>query len=77
MDEPDVIGKVVGTRRCDRTDAAALQRVLRAVRGTGALVPRGVYRFRTFEEADEWMIRMTARTHVSLKSKTSPGSARR
>lgn len=31
--------------------------------------PRGVYRFDSFEEADEWMVRMMARTHVSLKSK--------
>ena len=41
--------KLVGRRRVDRCDAAALQRTLAAVRRTGALVPRGVYRFTSFE----------------------------
>jgi hypothetical protein len=44
--------KRVGNRTTDRHDPAALQRTLAAVRRTGALVPRGVYRFATFEEAD-------------------------
>jgi len=47
------------------------------LRGTHALVPRGVYRFCSFEEADAWMTRTMARTHASLKSKTSPVSATR
>jgi hypothetical protein len=72
--------KTVGRRRADGDDAGdrgALQRTLAAVRGTGAVVPRGVYRFATFEEADAWMTRTMARTHASLKSKTSPASASR
>lgn len=72
--------KSVGQRRVDSAGweaGLALQRTLAAVRGTGALVPRGVYRFATFEEADEWMIRAMARTHASLKSKTSRDSADR
>jgi hypothetical protein len=63
--------KTVGQRRVDGHDAAALQRTLAAVRRTGALVPRGVYRFVTFEEADAWMTRMMARTHASLSSRIS------
>ena len=59
------VQKTVGRRRTDVTDPAALQQTLAAVRGTGRLVPRGVYRFRSFEEADAWMTRMMARTHVS------------
>jgi multidrug resistance efflux pump len=66
----DIVTKVVGRRRVDRHDPAALQRTLAAVRRTSALVPRGVYRFRTFEEADASMTRMMARTHASLSSKT-------
>ncbi len=58
--------KTVGRRRTDRHDQAALQRTLAAVRQTGALVPRGGYRFQSFEEADAWMTRMMARTHVRL-----------
>ncbi|MBI4886223.1 MAG: hypothetical protein HY824_03950 [Acidobacteria bacterium] len=66
--------KTVGHRRTGRHDPAALQRTLAAVRRTGTLVPRGVYRFRSFEEADEWMTRMMARTHVSRSSTTSAAS---
>jgi hypothetical protein len=69
--------RVVGRRRVDGGAPGALQRTLAAVRGTGAVVPRGVYRFATFEEADAWMIRMMARTHASLKSQISSASAAR
>jgi hypothetical protein len=71
------VEKTVGHRRTDGYDPAALQRTLAAVRRTGALVPRGVYRFRSFEEADAWMTRMMARTHVSRSSTTSSASPAR
>jgi hypothetical protein len=57
-------------------DAAAMQRTMNRLRG-GALIPRGVYRFRSHEEAEEWMIRTIAATHARLSSKTSSSSARR
>jgi hypothetical protein len=57
-------------------DAAALQRTLNRLRG-GALVPKGIFRFARHEEADEWMIRQIASTHVRLSSKTSSASAAR
>jgi hypothetical protein len=45
--------KIVGRRRVDAAGPpGALQRTLAALRGTGALVPQGVYRFASFEEAD-------------------------
>jgi len=69
--------KTVGRRRIEASAIGALQRTLAAVRGTGALVPRGVYRFSSFEEADAWMTRTMARTHASLKSKISSESAAR
>jgi hypothetical protein len=72
--------KVVGKRR-DRpsglADAADLQRLAIGLRPSPALVPRGVYRFSSFEEADRWMIETMARTSVSRSSRTSSGSARR
>lgn len=67
--------KTVGRRRVDRDDPGALQHTLAAVRATGAVIPRGVYRFSSFEEADAWMTRTMARTHASLRSKTSSESA--
>ena len=39
------------------------------------MVPRGVYRFITFEEADARMTRMMAVAHANRRSKTSPASA--
>jgi len=72
--------KTIGRRRVESAGWEAgfrLQRTLAALRGTGALVPRGVHRFATFEEADEWMIRAMARTHASLRPRTSRASARR
>jgi hypothetical protein len=69
--------KTVGHRGTGEHDPAALQRTLAAVRRTGVLVPRGVYRFASFEEADAWMTRMMARTHVSRSSTTSRASAAR
>ena len=69
--------KKVGDRATQRHDPAALQRAPAVIRHTGALVPRGEYRFATFEEADTWMTRMMALTHVSRDSTTSPASAAR
>jgi hypothetical protein len=56
-------------------DVAILQRTVNRLRGN-ALVPRGLYRFRSHEEADEWMMRQIARTHARLSSKTSSSSER-
>ncbi len=66
--------KTVGHRRTDGHNPAELQRTLAAMRRTGALVPRGVYRFSSFEEADAWMTRMMARTHVNRSSMISSAS---
>ena len=78
MAEPQV--KIVGRREIGTLPPAEADRLLRtawALRGTDALVPKGVYRFRSFEEADEWMRRMMARTYVRQRSTTSPESAAR
>ena len=37
-------------------------RLVSALRGNKPFIPRGVYRFKTFEESDAWQIRMMART---------------
>ena len=59
------------------TDQAALARTAAALRGTPWLVPRGVYRFRSFDEAETWMTETIRRTHERLNPPTSPGSAGR
>ncbi len=56
--------KVVGRQKEPRTDLVGTGPLLRlgnALRPQRPLVPRGVYRFRSFEEADKWMLQMTAR----------------
>jgi hypothetical protein len=46
-------------------------------RGTTALVPRGVYRFRTFGEAERWLAEMIRTTHAHLTQTISSASAGR
>ena len=70
--------KIVGTRHGDATalaDQAALARTMAVLRGTPHLVPRGVYRFSSFEEADAWMTQITLRTLEHRNRKTSSASA--
>ena len=50
-------------------DAAILQRTINRLRRS-ALVPRGLHRFVTHEEADRWMTRQMAATHAHRSSKT-------
>lgn len=51
-------------------DIAAIQSLINTVRDN-RLVPRGVYRFRSFEEADEWMMKQMVRLHARPVRKTS------
>jgi len=71
--------KTVGRRKPEGSDVWSAVRQLtetaERIRGTRALVPRGVQRFTTFEEAHEWMLEMIASTHVSRGRKISPKSA--
>ena len=64
--------KVVGNRigKSDPVDdATRSQRFLNQINPHG-FIPKGVYRFSSFKEADRWMIEQMASTHVFLKSKT-------
>ncbi len=60
--EPGV--KVVGRRQLVGSGLGAaapfLELVIR-LRGNKPFIPRGVHRFRSFEESDEWSTRMMAR----------------
>lgn len=72
--------KVVGKRRHDAPssidDTRQLLKTAWALRGTDKIAPAGVYRFKTFEEADAWMIRAMAKTYARHRSKTSWRSAK-
>lgn len=70
----------IGNRRVDGNglaDQGRLARTAALLRGTAWLVPRGVYRFSSFEEADSWMTDTILHTHERLNPKTSSGSAAR
>lgn len=62
------------SRRCEGEDvlrdAAILQRTVNRLRG-GALVPKGVYRFESHEEADAWMLQQIVANHVRPSLKIS------
>ena len=72
--------RIVGTRRDNATpmaDQAALARTAALLRGTPCLAPRGVYRFASHDEADQWMTTMLMRTHERQSPTTSSASAAR
>ncbi len=55
--------KVVGRRRWAQGLAASapLLRLVLDLRGDKPFLPRGVHRFRSFEESEAWTLRMLAR----------------
>lgn len=56
------IGKYISKRKMNRnsiSDAAILLETISKLQG-GKLIPKGVYKFSTFEEADEWALKMIA-----------------
>jgi hypothetical protein len=66
-EKPD---RVVGKRKApsDRFKAGMeMQALVRQLRSTFKLpgVPKGVYRFHTHEEADQWLMKMLARPRES------------
>lgn len=73
--------KQVGRRRVESPNVWEAVRQLtetaERLRGTRALVPRGVHRFATFEEAHEWMMKAIASTHANRGRKISRTSAGR
>ncbi len=50
--------------------AKILQQTISDLRGS-ELVPKGVYRFASFREADEWMLNEMVNTHARLRSRMS------
>jgi len=65
------VKRVAGRREQEDVlrDIDILQDTMNQLRGCG-LIPKGVYRFQTHEEADEWMMRQIAANHARHASKT-------
>ncbi len=51
------------------SDARILLKTIQQLRGK-ELVPKGIFCFKTFEEADEWMIKMMVNTLARRQLKT-------
>ena len=71
------VKKIPGRRDGDDVlrDIDILQHTVIALRGCG-LIPKGLYRFQTHLEADEWMMRQIAANHARPMSRTESAYAR-
>ena len=58
------------------TDQGALARTAALLRGTAWLVPTGVYRFNSFQEAETWMTETVRNTQERQSPPTSSVSAK-
>ena len=55
--------KTVGHRKAPKVNVISfneMQKTVNALRVGRGLLPKGIYRFKTFEEADAWLIRTMA-----------------
>lgn len=55
-----IVGRC-GEPRATPENIEAMQRLLLAMRGQRPYLPRGVYRFKTHQEADAWRMEMLTR----------------
>ncbi len=65
------VKRVAGRREGENVlrDIDILQGTINELRGCG-LIPKGLYRFRSHEEAEEWMMRQIAANHARHGSRT-------
>lgn len=62
--EIKIVGRRSGRIAPTLENAEILLNTMRQLRGGRGICPRGVYRFKTFEEADEWMLKMIAQSSL-------------
>ena len=71
IDRPDEKNiKIVGRRKGFDTSLPAAEDWLKSInklRGQHGICPRGVYKFKTFEEADQWMLQMLVRSSLAAR----------
>jgi len=62
--------RIVGWRRGFDTSSQAANAWLKSInklRGNYGICPRGVYKFETFEEADQWMFQMLVQSSLAAR----------
>lgn len=60
-----IVGRRSGQFNPSPENANVLLHTMRELRGGRGICPCGVYRFKTFEEAHEWMIKMIAKSTLA------------
>jgi len=72
--------KVVGRRarqvRHSAAEALAFQDEVARMFGTGPLCDRGLFRFESFDEADEWLTEQRARKHRERRRSATSDASR-
>ncbi len=71
------VGRRIEENEVALDEARQLLRTAAAFRPADVLVPKGLYRFSSFEEADRWMRETIARTLAHHRSRISSGSVAR
>lgn len=67
MDQIKIIGKRRQRETETENDYDILLKTLQVLRGYYGICPKGVFRFSTFEEADQWMLQMITKSSAGLK----------
>jgi len=65
MPSVKIIGKRSGDIDSSSEESNAWLDTIKQLRGNKGICPRGVYKFKTFEEADQWMYKIIARSSLS------------
>ncbi len=67
MNQIKVVGKRAQRETKTEEDYDLLLKTLQVLRGNRGICPKGVYRFSTFEEADQWMTRMMVKSSAEIR----------
>ena len=59
-----IIGRRSGKIDPSPEESNAWLNTIKQLRGNKGICPRGVYKFKTFEEANQWMCRMIAKSSL-------------
>ena len=66
MEKVKTLGKRIGTQKGLKAIAEFLKMVIR-IRKDKLFVPKGLYKFKSHEQAQEWMLKMTTRAFSEKK----------
>lgn len=62
-----IVGKRSGKIDSSPKEVNILLNTVRQLRGNKGICPKGVYKFKSFEEANEWMYKMIAKSSLEAR----------